>query len=138
MEVVERDGYRVDSLTTGVKLYEVWLPAADQRALAALARVRAAVSVSAAAPGEESVMSDHMFTVWVVEAENGGDAALIAAAASPKPGSDTVILGLQTDCLVAVLVARSVRVGIQPRETQTTVGRFVEGLSGALAQAGGG
>lgn len=53
----------------------------------------------------------------------------------PKPGSETALVGLASGPICAVLVARSVVVGVAPMEDMQSLGRFREPLLHAITEA---
>jgi hypothetical protein len=133
VSLIERDKYRVDNLTTGSDLPAIWLPTADAGATRARERLHGCLSVSARPKDDRRGMSDQMFSVWIAEAANGGDAQTIAAAATPKPGSDMAILGVASSLLCSVLVARSVVKGVRPLEDIGSLERFRPALQAAIS-----
>jgi hypothetical protein len=132
IQLIESDRYRVHDLTTGTDLPAVWLPAAGATVLRAREALRACVTISARPESGAHGMPEQMFSVFLAEARNSGDAATIASAAVPKPGSESALLGVAAGPLCAVLVARSVVVGVEPIEDMQSVARFREPLLDAI------
>jgi hypothetical protein len=131
---IERDKYRVDSLTTGSDLPTVWLPAAAPSTLHALEGLLGCISVSARPKDDREGVSNQTFEVWIAEVGNRPDAQAIAAAATPKPGSDIAILGVASGTLCSVMVARSVVEGVRPLEDTKSLERFRTALQAAISQ----
>jgi hypothetical protein len=136
--LIEADDYRVQNITTGSDLPAVWLPAAGPTTTLALKNIRGCLSVSACPRDDPRGMPDQMFCVWIADTANPDDAYAIASAAVPKVGSEVAILGVASDSLCAVMVARSVVQGVPPIETVQSLERFRAPLQeGLAAQAGG-
>ena len=129
---VEGDEYRVQDITTGADLPAVWLPAADTATRRASKNLRGCLSVSARPNTDRHGRSDQMFSVWLAEAANATDTLAITAAATPMAGSDIAIIGVASGPLCAVLVARSVVIGVPPLEDMQSLERFRAPLQVAL------
>jgi hypothetical protein len=129
---VEADEYRVQDITTGSDLPAVWIPAADTATQRASNNLRGCLSVSARPKTDWHGMPDQMFSVWVAETANPNDSLAIAAAAAPKAGSEIAILGVASGPLCAVMVTRSVVMGVQPLENMESLERFRAPLQDAL------
>ena len=134
IQVIERDRYRVHDVTTGTDMPAVWLPAADAATLEARDALRACVTVSARPNSDVHGMPDHMFSVFLAEARNSSGAEKIAKAAVPKPSSDIALVGVATGAICAVLVARSVVMGVAPLEDMQSLARFREPLLHAISE----
>jgi hypothetical protein len=135
VQFIERDRYRVNDVTTGADLPAVWLPAAKATTLGAAEALRACLTVSARPKSDARGTPEHMFSVFLAEARNSQDAEDIANAAVPKPGSETALVGVASGTICAVLVARSVVVGVAPMEDMQSLGRFREPLLHAMTEA---
>jgi hypothetical protein len=133
--LIERDRYRVNDVTTGTDMPAVWLPAGDATTLQAREALRACLTVSARLESDGRGMPDHMFSVFLAEARNSHEAEDIANSAVPKPGSETALMGVASGKVCAVLVARSVVVGVAPLEGMQSLTRFREPLLQAITEA---
>lgn len=133
IRAVEADEYRVRDLTTGTGIAAVWLPSADARAVeTARKRVRACMSISAVRSTDAAFMFPaQRLDAYLAECAGPEDAELLTRASRQPAGSDIATLAVSHGTLCAIVVARSIRHGVESIESSDRLERF----RGAMAQA---
>ena len=133
-ELLERDQYRVTTITTGTDIAPVWLAAIDRdTAQTTVGRVRGCVSVSAAPASEAaSVFPDQMLLAYIAECASPSDATGLATAASQPDSSNVAEIAISYETLCLIVIARSTVKGIEPIETTQSIARFREPLTQVL------
>jgi hypothetical protein len=124
-DVVERDRYRISSMTVASDLPDVWLTGDVEPQRAA---IRGCVSVGT------GFADDQLFLAFLAEAGDAADAATLAAAAVPARTYEA--LGLASGAICCVLAARSVVAGVRSVERRGSLRRFAEPLQAALDRFG--
>lgn len=132
------DAWRVRDVETGSELPAVWLRAGNEAAVeSALRSIVACVNINgelAATASPEA--AKQQLTVWLAECSDARAACTIAWAAGPGPGGGFEALSVAAGALCAVMISRSVMVGVEPDERAGSLERFRPGLSAVLAGSG--
>jgi hypothetical protein len=134
-DVIERDTYRVTSISAAEKLHAVWLPGAPRSDLeTVLAGCRAVVSMNARLrPAAHPTSESQQFTVFVAELGEVTDAGLLHRWSAIRPDSTHVSLAWDHGRVFVLLIARSFVAGVEPFETKESVERFRQPVADVIA-----
>jgi hypothetical protein len=134
---VEDDGvWSVDEPTVGSRLPKVWLRQGGDELDVVLGALRGCVSVRGYLVGDSnSLQSEQMLLTFIAEATLPQGAETIAEASGPGASESFVGFGLANGPVCAVVVSRSIAVGVDGLETSQSIERFRSVLQGVLAKA---
>lgn len=133
---IERDDYVVDSIELATELPPIWLESsADSSHLPHLERALGGATIRSSL--DERNHSDHgsqMFTLFLVELDSAEAAAHLFQMSKTKKPKDYSMIGLTSESVFALLIARSVVVGTDSFETMDSLERFRDPINSALQQ----
>lgn len=135
--VIEHDLYRVTSIGVGNDVPEVWLRSGDQPAVSrAVESLAGCVGIQAdLRAGSHLNAEDQQFRIFLAEAASQVDASVVAEASEVDSGADHQALGLATDNLCCLVIARSFVEGVPAFERPGALERFRPALAGLLEKA---
>lgn len=125
--LIRDDGvWQVGETTVGTEISRAWLRGDGEAARGVLGCVsmhgRIAGEVPAGYP-------DQHLLIYLAEAASAADAGAIALAARPGSDGRFACLPVYAGPLAAIMIARSVRAGVESLEDDSTLGRFASPLS---------
>jgi hypothetical protein len=134
---IDRDRYQTESITLATRLPAVWLRGRAHAAGAsrAVASAPGCVTIRAQLRPTEARSTggpaSHMFVVFLAELTTARKAKLVAEAAASSTG-DHARLAVAHGRVAAVLISRSVVVGVDGLETDESLQRLAPAFSAAL------
>jgi len=135
--VIENDSYRVTNIAVGTRLPLVWLPAGERDALTKASRaLSGCLNIHARPVADlEETFPSHWLLVFICEAAQVEDAALLAAASQSRPNSDIAELGVSAGALCTIMVARPWMRDVPAIETADSLRRFNDPIRSLLTHS---
>jgi hypothetical protein len=134
---VGADKYQPDGVSVATKLPSIWLARGKSTGLdQVLGRVRAGATISARLrPTEHPQHEDQNLWVFIVETSEASDVETLLRFSQAKGNAeDYCMIGVVAGRLFALVVARSIRIGVESFETAESLARFRDKLPQILAQ----
>jgi hypothetical protein len=133
--VIENDTYRVTDIAVGTRLPLVWLPAGERDVLTEASRALCGCVNIHARPVADLKETNHWLLVFICEAAQAEDAALLATASQSRPSSDIAELGGSAGALCTIMVARPTMRDVTAIETADSLRRFNDPIRSILTHS---
>ncbi len=125
---IEKDSYFVESIELATDLPSVWLEAPENKDLQqTLQKITGGATVDCRLEYDKHPdAGNQQFTLFMVELDSSESAQTLIEMSRKKKPKDYSMFGFSGGKLFALLIARSVRIGIESFETGESLGRFIK------------
>jgi len=135
---IEKDAYFADSIELATDLPSVWLETPKSKNLPqTLKKITGGVTVSFGLEDEKHPdAGNQQFTLFMVELDEPESAQVLLKMSLEKEPKDYCMLGFSRGKLFALLIARSVMVGVDSFETNDSIKRFIIPIDTIIQESG--
>jgi len=135
---IEKDSYFVDSIELATDLPSVWLEAPENKNLQqTLNKITGGVTVSCGLEDDKHPdAGGQQFTLFMAELDSKESAQALLKMSKEKKPKDYCMLGFAGGRLFALLIARSVVVGVESFETNDSLRRFIKPIDQIIQEKG--
>jgi len=135
--LVDADSYRTDSIELATELPDVWLKTPKPNSQKqTLTKVLGCVTIDARLLADKHVQAHaQQFTIFLVEMSSSESANIVLSLSQTKKPKDYFALGVASNRVFCLVIARSFVQGTAAFETGDSLSRFRHGIQQAISQS---